>query len=266
MHTKSNNIKTCLASGTPCFGTWVQMASPEVVEAAGYQGYDFVIIDMEHGHFDFDTAQAMIRAADAVGTTPVVRVAANEPYLILKALDMGAMAVLVPGIASREDAAKAVQAAKYPPAGSRGACPWTRATRYCTGDWAQHAARSNAETMIWLLVEGAEGIGHIDAILTVPDIDAIMMGPFDLSSSLGIAGQLDHPLLLAKLQELTAKTKARGVNMIAVMLSETRPEEIRAAVRKWTGLGCQIMTVGGDRAILTSGFRALLDHARQATR
>ena len=264
MYDKKNKVKECRRQGKAALGTWVQMASPEIVEAVGYQGYDFVIIDMEHGHFDFDTTHQMVRAADAGGITPVVRVPANQDSLILKALDMGAMGVLVPGISTKEQAVSAVRAAKYAPLGTRGACPWIRATQYNTENWVQHAQWSNEQTMIWLLVEGQEGVQNFDDILTVPNIDAMMLGPFDLSQSLGIPGQLDHPLLIKTLQGMVRKANARKIDVIAVMLSELQPEDIKASVQKWSTLGCKIMTVGGDRGIICTGFKTILARAREA--
>lgn len=266
MYGKRNLVKECIREGKTALGTWVQMASPEIVEAVGYQGYQFVIIDMEHGHFGFDTAYQMVRAADAAGITAVVRIPANEESMILKVLDTGAMGVLVPGIGSKAEAEKAVAAAKYAPRGNRGACPWTRAGKYCTSEWNQHAQWSNEETMVWLLVEGQDGVKNFDEILSVPDVDALMMGPFDLSQSMGIAGQLDHPLLLEALNAMTQKAKAKNVNMIAVMLSELTPAEIQKSVRKWSDLGCNIMTIGGDRGIICKGFKAILDSAREVLR
>jgi 4-hydroxy-2-oxoheptanedioate aldolase len=261
---KINKVRLAQQQGRIAFGTWVQIGSPEVVEAAGYQGYDFVIIDMEHGQFGFDTVPSMVRAAEAAGVTPVVRVPGVEETLILKVLDTGAMGVLVPGISTKAQAEKAVRAAKYGPLGIRGACPWTRATEYNVADWAAHVKWSNEETMAWLLVEGKEGADNFDEILTVPNIDAIMMGPFDLSQSLGVPGQLDHPLVLETLKTMVSKAKVKNVSMIAVMLSEITSEQIQVSTRKWRDLGCRLMTVGGDRALLTTEFKRCLADARAA--
>ncbi len=266
MANTKNRITICRNEGRIAFGTWVQTASPEIVEAAGYQGFDFVIIDMEHGHFSLETALHMVRAAEAADIMPVVRVATNEESGILKVLDTGAAGILVPGISTKDQALRAVKAAKYAPQGTRGACPWTRATRYNVSDWGEHARRSNQESLVWLLVEGTEGVANFDEILTVAGVDAIMLGPFDLSQSLGIPGQLDHPVLQEVLQTMIRKARTAGVDIIAVMLSELESEDIAASTQKWRALGCRIMTVGGDRAIIANGFRTMLASARQAAR
>lgn len=263
MYNKVNKVKAALQEDCVALGTWVQMASPEIVEVVGYQGYDFVIIDMEHGQFGFDLVPSMIRAADASNVTPIVRVPNNEESIILKVLDAGAMGVLIPGVSTREQAEKAVKATKYGPEfGVRGACPWTRAVQYNVKDWSAHVKWSNEETMAWLLIEGKDGVQNFEEILTVPHIDAIVMGPFDLSQSLGIPGQLNHPMLLQTLKEMVEKANAKGIQMVAVMLSEYESEQIQASVQKWKDLGCKIMTVGGDRALLSVGFGNFLATAK----
>lgn len=265
MYGKVNRVKEALKNGKTAVGTWVQMSSPEIVEVVGYQGFDFVIIDMEHGQFGLDTVPSMVRAAEASGVTPVVRVYENNESLILKVLDSGAMGVLVPGISNKEQAEKAVKAAKYGPEfGTRGGCPWTRAVQYNSLNWQAHVKWSNEETMVWLLIEGKEGVENFDQILTVPYIDALVMGPFDLSQSLGVPGELDHPLVLNALKEMVEKANKKGVEMVAVMLSEMSQDQIQTSVKFWSELGCRIMTVGGDRPLLCVGFGNFLTYAKDA--
>jgi 4-hydroxy-2-oxoheptanedioate aldolase len=265
MYKKVNKVKVALQENRTAIGTWVQMATPEIVEVVGYQGYDFVIIDMEHGQFGFESVPNMIRAAEATDVTPIIRVPQNEESIILKVLDAGAMGVLVPGVMTKEQAEKAVKAAKYGPEfGIRGACPWTRATQYNVKDWVEHVQWSNEETMAWLLIEGKQGVENFDEILSVPYIDALVMGPFDLSQSLGIPGQLDHPLLLETLKTMVEKASEKGIQMVAVMLSEFESNQIQASIQKWRDLGCKIMTVGGDRALLSVGFGNFLATAKSA--
>lgn len=175
------------------------------------------------------------------------------------------MGVLVPGISNKEQAEKAVKAAKYGPEfGIRGACPWIRAVQYNSRDWEAYAKWSNEETMAWLLIEGKEGVENFDEILTVPHIDALAMGPFDLSLSLGVPGQLNHPLVVNAMKKMVEKANKKGISMIAVMLSEMSKEEVDASVKFWSNLGCKIMTVGGDRALLSVGFENLLSYAKDA--
>lgn len=262
MYGKINKVKLAQAEGRVAFGTWVQMASPEIVEAVGYQGYDYVIIDMEHGQFGLDTVPSMVRAAEAADVTPIVRVPSTDESTILKVLDAGAMGVLIPGISNKEQAEQSVKAAKYYPKGTRGACPWTRATQYNVLDWVAHSKWSNEETMVWLLIEGKEGVDNFDKILEVPNVDAIVMGPFDLSQSLGIPGQLNHPLLLETLKKMVDKARQKNIEMVAVMLSEITQAEIEESTKRWHDLGCTIMTVGGDRALLSIGFRDCLTFAK----
>jgi 4-hydroxy-2-oxoheptanedioate aldolase len=145
---KTNKVKLAQSQGQIAFGAWIRISSPDVVEAAGYQGYDFVVIDLEHGGFGLDTVPSMVRAAEAADVAPVVRVPGIEESTILKVLDAGAMGVLVPGISTKEQAERAVRASKYAPLGNRGACPWIRATGYKIQDWTAHVKWSNEETMV----------------------------------------------------------------------------------------------------------------------
>lgn len=115
-----------LRSGTPALGTWVQMRAPEMVDLIGGNGFDFAIVDCEHGAFGIETAEQLVRACDAARLAPVVRVSRLDRVEIMKALDAGAGAVLVPNVSSAEDAAAAVAATRYAPQGTRGACPCTR--------------------------------------------------------------------------------------------------------------------------------------------
>lgn len=264
MNAKVNKLKEALRTGKTVFGTWAQIGSPEVVETIGYQGYDFVIIDMEHGQITIETAGAMVRAAEATHISPIIRVPYNEASMIMHALDSGADGVLVPGICSKEAAEAAVKAAKYAPLGSRGACPWVRAAQYYSRDWAVHVKHSNEDTMVWLLVEGKEGVDNFDEILKVPHIDGIVTGPVDLAETLGISGQLEHPMLQKALENMANKAKEQNIHLIAAMIGEITPEEISRSTQKWSRLGCKIMTVCGDHGILCTHFNWALQSAKDA--
>jgi 4-hydroxy-2-oxoheptanedioate aldolase len=118
--------------------------------------------------------------------------------------------------------------------------------------------------MVWLLVEGKEGVANFDEILKVPGIDAIMMGPFDLSQSLGVLGEVNHPLVLETLNTMVKKAKARNIAMIAVLVSESTTEQIQASACKWKAMGVELMMVGSDRRELMAEFRRRLGDARAA--
>lgn len=204
------SFKELKSSGKRLLGMFVQSRSEEMVEIIGYAGFDFVIIDMEHGPFDVEGALRLLRAADAAGITPIVRVPENSNVAILKALDIGASAIIIPGISSKEDAEKAVKASKYGPIGVRGACPCVRANKY-GGGHKDYLRIANEETSVILLVEGKEGVKSFDEIISVPYVDAVMLGPFDLSVSLGVPGEIYNPLVRETLKGMVRKAKDKGI-------------------------------------------------------
>ena len=261
MKYKSNGLRERLQSGKKIVGTWAQISSPDIVEMQGAAGFDFTIIDLEHGSFYFETAVQMLRAADAAGIVPVVRVPDKNTSVIMRILDAGAMGVLVPGVGSKSDAEEVVAAVRYSPLGNRGACPGIRAAGHFAENWPEFVAWSNENVLVWLLVEGTEGIDHFDEILEVPGINAIMMGPFDLSQAMGYPGQTSHPAVVEKLQMIVKKAQAKGIDMVVVPFART-PEDLRHELNSWLDMGCRIFTAGSDKRILAVGLKSAVMHVR----
>ncbi|MGI6132281.1 MAG: HpcH/HpaI aldolase family protein [Bacillota bacterium] len=247
-------LKKLIKEGKVAVGTWAQMASAEAVEMVGSAYFDFVVIDTEHGHFGLDTALHMVRAAEASGTAPLIRISEKNPTLILKALDMGAQGIVVPGVSTKEDAEMAVKAARYAPAGDRGACPYIRAAGHTARDWGKYATDANENSVVCLLVEGAEGAANFEEIVAVPGVDAVMIGPFDLSVSLGVGGQVTHPLVVEKLEQMAGIAKKNGVALAGVIF-ELAPARIKQDIERWMKLGSSVLMVGGDKMFLASAFR-----------
>ena len=234
-------------------GINVQMASAENVEVVGATGYEFVVIDCEHGSFDLERATQLCRAADAVGTTPLVRVPDRNPAAIMRALDGGAMGVVVPGITSRAEAGAAVLAAKYKLEGcdgARGACPSTRATWHLSDDWLEFARWSNQNTMVWLLIESAAALANMDEILAVQGVSAIVPGPFDLAQDMGRPGELTHPDVLGAVREMARKARLKNVETVAVLLSSEQ-RALEDEVRFWQSVGATMYWAAGDRRLFT---------------
>ncbi len=235
-------------------GTWAQIGSPETVEILAHSGFDFLIIDTEHGYFGVEGAENLIRAADAVGVPVIVRVQDKNPTLIMKALDLGAQGILVPQVSTREDALRAVQAAKYGPEGNRGACPCVRAAGYLTDDWSAFARRSNEDTLVFLLVEGVDGVRNFEEIASVDGVDAIMVGPFDLSVALGVGGQMDHPLVMEKMEQMVRIAREKGVATVSVVFDPDL-ERMADKAAAWIRKGVRIVTVETDKIMLSHVFR-----------
>ncbi|MBA7479551.1 5-keto-4-deoxy-D-glucarate aldolase [subsurface metagenome] len=240
---KKNNLKKALKNGKVVFGPFLKFTDPAVVEIMRFAGFDFVIIDEEHGPISTESAQNMIRAAESVNITPVIRVGNNEEALILRALDIGAQGIEIPQINSRSDAMRAIKSMKYSPQGERGVCRYVRAANYSSMDKFEYFKYANEETMIIAHIEGVEGINNLDEILSVPGIDVIFIGPYDLSQSLGISGEVSHPLVTEKMKEVILKCKK---NKVAV---GTFADDVGTA-KSWISLGVQYMSFSVDVGIL----------------
>jgi 4-hydroxy-2-oxoheptanedioate aldolase len=247
---KKGDFKKSIKEGKILLGTGVQINSPEIVEILGNTGFDFVMIDTEHASFGLEAAENLVRAADASGIVPIIRVSHKNPTLIMKALDMGAQGIIVPGISTKEDAVAAVRASKYAPLGNRGACPFVRAAGHMARDWKTFSQSANETTVVFLLIEGPEGIKNFEDIISVEGIDVISMGPFDLSVALGVGGQVDHPLVIEKFKEMIRLALRKNIALSTVVF-DLEEEKIRSTAQYWYNLGVKVMMVGGDKMFLS---------------
>jgi 4-hydroxy-2-oxoheptanedioate aldolase len=210
---KENKMKQKLEEGKVLYEPFVKLTDPAGVEIAAYSGFDFVIIDLEHGPHSIQSAQNLVRAAELGGITPVIRVLENSPTHILRALDIGAQGIEVPHISSRKEAEKAARAARFAPQGERGLCRFVRAANYSSVPSDEYIPKANKETVVIIHVEGVEGIKNLREILKVPGIDVIFLGPYDLSQSCGFPGKVNHPLVVEKMEEAVGIAKEAGVKI-----------------------------------------------------
>jgi len=250
---KENYLKRTLNEGKVVFGPFMKFTDPAAVEIMGFAGFDFVIIDAEHGPISMETAQNMIRATESVNITPIIRVGNNDEALILRALDIGAQGIEIPQINSKADAVRAVKSVKYSPQGERGVCRYVRAANYSSMDKFKYFESANKETMIIAHIEGVEGINNLDEILSVPGIDVIFIGPYDLSQSLGISGQVNHPLVTEKMKEVVSKCKESKV------AAGTFADDVETA-KLWISLGVQYMAFSVDVGILYETSKNIVNH------
>lgn len=264
MHSKKNRIKEALANKECAFGAWVQMASSEVVEAMAYQGYDFLLIDMEHGQFGYDQLRYLIQAADAAQITAIVRVPNSYESTILKVMDMGIVGIVVPNVNTKEEASRAIRAGKYSPQGMRGACPWTRAAEYNSLDWSEHMKWTREQTTVWLTIETKEGVDNADEILSVSDIDGVMIGAFDMAQSLNIPGEITNPLVTERVNKVAQKVVSKNIPLVGALFAD--PEGLPGAIKTWQDRGSRIMIIGGDRGILCRGARELVTIAHKTVK
>jgi len=240
------------------FGTWSQIHSPEVIDMLGLNGFDFIVIDCQHGPFSIETAERMARDAAATGLAAAVRVSRLDDVEILKALDAGISHVVVPDVTSASQAEQAIRATRFAPDGNRGACPCVRSGGHFVRDWRDYSAREEARTGVVALVESVEGIGEIEAIAATPDLAALMAGPFDLSVSMGLRGDWRAAPVRDALRRLVAVGRERELPVLMPVFSPD-PGECLDLVDGWTEEGVTCFMLGSDKILIASAFGQWID-------
>ena len=186
---RKNSVKEKLRSGRAVAGVFCNLPSPAAVEMLGIMGYDFAIIDAEHGPMNVESCEQMVRAADAADIVPVVRVAVNLQQNILQYLDAGALGVQIPMVNTKEETERVVASTKYRPKEGAG-WPVTRASGYGAGmGLPEYVRMANEETLVVVQVETREALANVGEIAAVDQVDVVFLGPTDLSTALGHPGQ-----------------------------------------------------------------------------
>ena len=229
---RSNVMKAKLAVGLPALGMSIMIPSPQLVEMAGGIGFDWVLIDCEHGTITLETAELMIMAAESSGVTPIVRPRSSSAQDIVELMDRGAAGVQVPHVITPADARAAVGAVKFHPAGRRGLAAGTRASGYgYRGSLDAFTKAANQESLVCVQIEDEAAIGNIDEILRVDGIDVFFIGPSDLSQSMGFPGNpkaepvakaIDHLLKTIVTAGKTPGMPATTDNLEAVIIKGVR--------------------------------------------
>jgi len=203
-------MKEILAAGGWSAGVIIPMADAQVVEVCGMIGFTHVMIDGEHGHISVRDCEDLVRAAHVVDITPIVRVPTNAPHEILRFLDTGAQGVVIPQVTTRDDAERAVAAARYHPRGHRGLAG-TRAASYgLGGPLGPYAQEANEKVLVTALIEDVRAIDHLPDILAVEGLDTIAIGPSDLSQSMGHPGNPKAPPVARAIKGALARIRAAG--------------------------------------------------------
>lgn len=249
------DFKNKINSGKPVFGPFMKTCDPGFVEAAGYAGMDFAILDMEHGPISIQSMQNNIRAAQVSGILPVVRVSSLTEEAISRALDIGAAAVEIPQISTVEAAKKAVRMAKFSPKGERGVCRFVRAAGYSSVPKEVYFEKAN-ETLVIIHIEGKEAVDNLEEILAVDGIDIIFIGPYDLSQSLGVPGQVNHPLVIEEMNKIVKIAKEKNV----VIGTFTDSREM---MEMWMKAGVQYISYSVDVGIFYDSCKQLTEQFRE---
>jgi len=235
----SNRVKALLNAGKPAIGAYMTLPSPPAAEILAQAGFDWL----------------MIQATQGTETVPIVRVAWNLHWLAKPVLDMGAMGVIIPQVSSKQEAVDAVQALRYPPEGVRGVGAEFAALRWGLSI-PEYLKVANNEIMAILLIEHIEAVNRIDEILTVPGIDLIFVGPFDLSASMGLLGQPTHTRVEEAIQKVLAATKKAKV---PAGIPAVTPDDANRRIQQ----GFQFIVVGSDMGFLTSAAKGILGQIKR---
>ncbi|WP_377292475.1 HpcH/HpaI aldolase/citrate lyase family protein [Rhizobium sp. SG2393] len=247
-----NPFKAALAERRFQLGLWVALATPYVTEVIGHCGYDWLLIDGEHGPNDIPLLSAQVGALAASSSHPIVRLPTGEAWLIKQILDAGAQTLLIPMVESAEEAAALVRATRYPPEGIRGVgASLGRATRF--GQIGDYMTNANREICLIVQVESLKGVAALDAIAATDGIDGVFIGPSDLAADMGHLGKPDCPEVRAMIadafQRIEKAGKPRGI-----MTSNLGEAE------RYRQMGADFMAIGTDVTLLT---RALVEHRRR---
>lgn len=205
------SLKNKLRNKELTIGSWISFSYPPMCEMMAKAGFDWLVVDMEHSAIDFENAQHLIQIIDLAGCIPLVRVGANDPLIIKRVMDAGARGVVIPMVNTKEDAERAINASYYPPVGTRGV-GLSRAQKYGLG-FHEYQETAKEETVVIVQIEHIKAVENIDDILSVAGVDGFIIGPYDLSGSLGQPGNFDYPTVkeaLCKVESVMANSKKVG--------------------------------------------------------
>ena len=244
-----NNFRNKISEGA-VFGPFSKSTDPSIIESTGYAGFDFIILDLEHGPNNVENLQNLVRAAQVTGMLPIVRVKEKVPSLIGEVLDIGAGGIQVPQISNAEDVREIIKLAKFAPEGMRGVCCFVRAAGYSSIEKEKYFKQAN-NAIIIIQLEGEEAINNIDEILDVKGFDIIFIGPYDLSQSLGVPGEIEHPLVVEKMEQIIKKCKEKGV----IVGNFTDTEE---NAKRWIKMGIRYVSYSVDIGIYHDACKNIL--------
>jgi 4-hydroxy-2-oxoheptanedioate aldolase len=250
---RENRLRAIWANGGAAVNGWLAIANSFSAETMAHQGWDTLTIDLQHGMIDYQAMVTMLQAISTTPTVPVVRVPWLEPGILMKTLDAGAYGVICPMVNTREEAQRFVAYTNYAPRGTRSFGP-VRAALYGGPDYFQHA---DAAVVRFAMIETAQALDNLDAILSVEGLDAVYIGPSDLSLSLGCKPSFDElePRAAQAVDHILARAQAHGV---VAGIHNGMPEAARARI----GKGFQFVTISSDARLLAAGSQQILAQMR----
>lgn len=248
-----NPFRRRLAQPGAPLGTWLMSGTSSTAEAMGRAGFDWLLVDLEHVPVDEREMLSILQAIAGTDAFPITRLAANEPVLFKRALDMGAQTVMVPFVDSADDARRAVSYAKYPPLGIRGFAAVHRASGY--GTTPDYAKRANDSVFTIIQLETLKAVAALEEIAAVPGVDALFLGPGDLSASMGYIGNVAHPEVQAVIEDVARRCRAAGIPCGIV---GPTPE----MVSRFVALGYAFVAVASDMGMLMRQAQSVIQAIR----
>jgi len=250
---RSPPLKQRLWAGETTLGSWVTVAHPAIADVMAKAGFDWLMVDLEHSVMTLRDAEDLIRVIEANDVTPLVRVASHDPVQIKRVMDAGAHGVMVPMVTTRADAQRAVESVKYPPHGTRGV-GLARAQGYGTA-FESYRTWLERESIVIIQIEHIDAVERLADLVSVQGVDGFLVGPYDLSGSLGVPGQFDHPSVrdaLEHIQHLVSRqTIAAGYHVVP-----PRPELVAEKMKE----GYRLIGYSLDMLLLAQTCRTGLEH------
>jgi 2-dehydro-3-deoxyglucarate aldolase/4-hydroxy-2-oxoheptanedioate aldolase len=250
---RANSVKARLQAGGHAFGTLVfEFFTPGMAQIMAAAGAEFALFDTEHSGVGIETIKAQMSYARFTSCTPMVRVPGLSYPAIAAALDAGALGIMVPMVESAEAAAEFVACTRYPPAGRRGAAFGVAHDDYAGGSVADKIAAANARTLVIAMIETAPGVAQVEQIAAVPGVDVLWLGHFDLTNSLGIPGQFEHPDYLDAVSRIVAAAGRNGL-ALGMMAADA------AWAERYLGMGFRMIAYGLDHQVFQSALARGID-------
>jgi 4-hydroxy-2-oxoheptanedioate aldolase len=252
---REQTLRARLRDKAPLFGLFCELPCPEVIEIAGIAGWDFVLIDCEHAPISDTSLPPLLRAAAAAGIPAMVRVASNEPSAIQHILDAGPVGIQIPQVSSVEAAHAAISASRFHPIGRRGLNPFVRAADYSDCPTPAFLAASNQQ-ILSLQIESVDGVQGLPEILKLGNFDVLFVGPYDLSQSLGIPGDVTNPRVFEAGARIAAATADHDVVLGVFVNAE--PE-----ARRWLDAGVRYLCYSVDTVLLLKALKSTVSRLRE---
>ncbi len=250
-----NPVKEKLRSGQLVYGAWITIPNNAVAEIMALAGFDFLVIDTEHGAINVESVQFLIQALSATETIPIVRLPGIDRAHVTKILDVGPRGVIVPMVNSRDEAVAAVRAVRYPPEGSRG-IGLGRAHRFDPHYRDEYLKIANGSMLVGVQIEHRDAVDRAEEIVSTPGVDLVLLGPADLAGSLGYAGQSGHPEVAKAVEKVVRACRQAGT---AMGIPVGGPTDLETRVRQ----GFQFFNLGADAVFLGQACKNRLSEARK---